>query len=182
MELLELHAKNRTQLNSPPSLSVRWLIWFWDLIFSCPPLRLHRVYLHFFLPHLQSSLPTFKIKQRRMYKAYIKIRTAEYCIIFRRANAIAETHSPFSSSKLQWQQMSSERRICIEAAAAFHRVPRWMNVVGQSYSLELRLPLFPPKEKLVWGENQMAWVGPLFSLTSTTGGWHRNNTENSTDW
>ena len=67
-----------------------------------------------------------------MYKAYIKIRTAEYCLIFRRANTIDETHLPFSSSKLQWQQMSGERRICFEAAAAFHRVPRWTNVVGQS--------------------------------------------------
>ena len=39
----------------------------------CHPLCLHRVYLHFFSPHLQSSLSTFKIKQRRMCKVYVRL-------------------------------------------------------------------------------------------------------------
>ena len=88
-------------------------------LYFCPPFRLHRVYLHLFLPHLQSSLPSFKIKQRRMYKAYIKIRTAENCIIFRRANTIDETHSPFSSSKLHRKQMSSEEESVLKLLLLF---------------------------------------------------------------
>ena len=43
-------------------------------LYFCYSLCLHRVYLHFFSPHLQSSLLTFKIRQRRMYKAYITVR------------------------------------------------------------------------------------------------------------
>ena len=60
-------------------------------LYFCHPLCLHRVYLYFFSLHLQSSLSTFKIKQRCMYKAYVRIRTAECWLIFRWANTIDET-------------------------------------------------------------------------------------------